>query len=146
MLRALSLAMAILLLPCEPASAGVLDDPGGNAALTYWQAFATLPRFTQAENQKIGECLTTPLDESARNMLTQSEYALQMLHRAAAQQGCDWGISYQDGVFTRLPHADAARVLCSLACMRRRLLRSRSKCRSRRRPPRRHDLGPAHLF
>jgi len=121
MLRALSLAMTILVLPLQSALADASPDPGGNAALKYWQAFATLPKFTQAENQKIGECLTTPLDEPARKLLTNAEYSLQMLHRGAVLRGCDWGMSYKDGIFTRLPHADAARVLTSLACLRGRM-------------------------
>jgi hypothetical protein len=121
MLRALSLAMTILVLPLESAYVDAGPDPVVNAALKYWQAFATLPKFTQAENQKIGECLTTPLDEPARTMLINAEYALRMLHRGAALRGCEWGTSYEQGVFTRLPHVDAARVLTSLACMRGRL-------------------------
>jgi hypothetical protein len=121
MLRALSLAITILLLPWESAPSGARLDPDGDAAQKYWQAFATLPTFTQAEKQKIGACLTTPLDEPARQMLIKAEYALQMLHRGAALHDCDWGISYEDGIFTRLPHTDAARVLTSLACVRGRL-------------------------
>jgi hypothetical protein len=121
MLRALSLTMTMLFLPLESAAPAARLDPDANAAQKYWQAFATLPAFTQAEKQKIGECLTTPLDEPARQMLVKAEYALQMLHRGAAHHECDWGISYEDGIFTRLPHTDAARVLSSLACLRARL-------------------------
>jgi hypothetical protein len=121
MLRALSLAITMLVPPLESASTDARLDPDGNAAQKYWQAFATLPTFTPAENQKIGACVTTPLDEPARQMLIKAEYALQMLRRGAALHDCDWGISYEDGIFTRLPHADAARVLTSLACLRGRL-------------------------
>ena len=66
MLRTLSLAMTILVLPSGTALGDAQTDPGGNAALKYWQAFATLPKFTDAENKRIGECLTTPLDDSTR--------------------------------------------------------------------------------
>ena len=52
--------------------------------LKYWQAFATLPKFTDAESKIIGDCLTAPLDDAARKILTSSEYSLTMLHRAAA--------------------------------------------------------------
>ena len=120
MVRALSLIMTMFWLPLE-ASSDARRDPDGNAAQKYWQAFATLPTFTQAEKQKIGACLTTPLDEPVRQMLIKADYALQMLHRGAALRDCDWGISYEDGFFTRLPHTDAARVLSSLACLRGRL-------------------------
>jgi hypothetical protein len=121
MLRVFSLAMMILVLGSGTARAAAGLDSDENAALTYWQAFATLPRFTPPENQKLGECLTTPLDETARKMLTDAEYALKMLHRGVARRGCDWGMSYEEGILTRLPHADAARVLTALACLRGRL-------------------------
>jgi len=121
MLRALSLVMTIFVLPLGSALADAGADSGGNAALKYWQAFATLPKFTDAENKKIGECLTTPLDDHTRKMLTNAEYSLQMLHRGAALRHCDWGVSYEDGVYALLPHAPAARVLTSLACLRARL-------------------------
>jgi len=121
MLRALILAMTIFVLPLGSAFAEGGADPGGNAALKYWQAFATLPKFTDAENKKISECLTTPLDNETRKMLTKAEYSLQMLHRGAALRKSDWGISYEDGIYALLPHADAARVLNSLACLRGRL-------------------------
>ncbi len=122
MLRALSLVMAILAFPMGSAIADAKTDPGGNAALKYWQAFATLPKFSDAENKKIGECLTTPLDDQTRKMLTNSDYSLQMLHRGAALRRCDWGMSYEeDGIYVLLPHAPAARVLTALACLRGRL-------------------------
>jgi hypothetical protein len=121
MLLALISAMTIFVLPLGSALAGGGADPGGNAALKYWQAFATLPKFTEAENKKISECLTTPLDDQTRKLLTKAEYSLQMLHRGAALRRCDWGISYEDGIYALLPHGDAARVLNSLACLRGRL-------------------------
>jgi hypothetical protein len=122
MLRALSLAMIILVFPVALAPADEGPNQEGNAALKYWQAFATLPKFTPAENQIIGEFLTTPLDEPTRKMLTHAEYSLQMLHRAAALRRCDWSISYaDDGVFARLPHADASRAIAFLACLRSRV-------------------------
>jgi hypothetical protein len=138
MLRAWSLAVAFLVLPigapawsmpaskrmptCLTVFTDAKTDPGGNAALKYWQAFATLPKFTGPEFRKIDECMTTPLDDQARKMLTEAEYSLQMLYRGVGLRDCDWGMSYsEDGVFARLPHADAARVLTSLAILRARL-------------------------
>ena len=77
-----------------------------NAALKYWQAFATLPVFTDAENQKIGNCLTTPLDDPARNILSNSEYSLTMMHRGAAFRTVSGASTFEEGVYARLPHAD----------------------------------------
>ena len=78
MLRALCLAMTILVQPFGSASAGAPSDPGANAALKYWQAFATLPHMTDAEGTKLNaECLTMPLDANARELVAKAEYALQ---------------------------------------------------------------------
>src|SRR5690348_15683673 len=51
MLRAVCLAMSVLVLPLELATAEAPPDAGANAALKYWQAFATLPRFTDNEQK-----------------------------------------------------------------------------------------------
>ena len=96
-------------------------DSDGNAALKYWQAFATLPTFNDAENKKLAEVLTTPLDDLARKILADADYSLRMMHHGAAQPRCDWGVSHEEGIFTRLPQANAARVLSSLACLRARM-------------------------
>ena len=121
MLRASFLAMAVLGLPSLSASADA-PAPVANAAMKYWQAFATLPQMTDAEGQKLSaECLTMPLDDHVRETVTRAEYALQMLHYGAALPRCEWGIGFEEGVYTRLPQANAARVLASLAALRARL-------------------------
>jgi hypothetical protein len=120
MLRALCLATAVLALPCEAGAADAPADLGANAALKYWQAFATLPRLTDAEQKKLNEYLAAPLDAPARDLVNKAEYAVQMLRYGAALPRCDWGVTYEEGVETRLPHADGARVLSSLACLRAR--------------------------
>jgi len=121
MLRALCLGLAILLVPLNAALAVASVDSNENAALKYWQAFATLPKFTDAENKILAEALTTPLDESARKILNDADYSLQMLHFGAALPKCDWGMSHEFGIFTRIPQADAARVLSNLASLRARM-------------------------
>jgi hypothetical protein len=121
MLRALCLIVTILVLPLESSFADARTESEENAALKYWQAFATLPRFTDAENKKLAEVLTTPLDDLARKILADANYSLQMMHNGAALPRCDWEMGYQEGVFTRLPQADAARVMASLVCLRARM-------------------------
>jgi hypothetical protein len=121
MLRASCLAVTILLLPSVSGFADERTDPDGNAALKYWQAFATLPQFTEAENKKIAESLTTPLDDLARKIVGDADYSLRMMHYGAAQPRCDWGMGHEEGIYTRLPQANAARVLSSLACLRARM-------------------------
>src|SRR5262245_10364441 len=98
MLRALCLALTFFLLPVRPVTADAPPALGVNAALKYWQAYATLPRFTDAEQSKlITQCVTMPLDSAVRDLVTRSEYALQMMRRGAAVRPCAWGISYEDG-------------------------------------------------
>ena len=123
MLRALCLATAVLVLPVGRASADAPGDLGANAALKYWQAFSTLPKFTDAEQAKLmAEHLTVPLDAQARESVSKAEYALRMLHHGAKLPRCDWGIDWEaDGIDVLLPQMTAARVLSSLACLRARI-------------------------
>jgi hypothetical protein len=122
MLRAWFLAMTVLVLPLEPASAGAPSEPCENAALKYWQAFASLPRLTGAEEKKLNEeCVTMPLDARAREIVTKADYALKMMRGGAALSRCEWDIGFEEGISTRLPHAEGARALASLACLRARI-------------------------
>jgi hypothetical protein len=121
MFRALCLATTVLLLTLNTGFADAKVDSDGNAALKYWQAFATLPTFNEAENKKLAEVLTTPLDDLARKILTDADYSLAMMRYGATQPRCDWGVGHEEGIFTRLPQANAARVLASVACLRARM-------------------------
>jgi hypothetical protein len=120
--RALCLAVGLLVLPLGYASADGPPDRGANAALQYWQAFATLPRLTDAEQRKLtAECLTMPLDAHAQEVVARADYALRMMRRGAALRRCAWDTAYEEGVYARLPHVEAAGVLSALACLRARL-------------------------
>jgi hypothetical protein len=122
MLRALCLAMTIFVLPLGHASADDAPDLGANAALKYWQAFAQLPKITEAEQKKlVADCLTMPLDAHAREIVTQADYTLLMMHRGAALPQCNWGVGSEEGIAALLPHVQAARVLTALACLRARI-------------------------
>jgi hypothetical protein len=122
MLRALCFAFTVLVIPLGHVSGDPIADPNTNAALSYWQAFATLPHLTDAEQNKLtSECLTMPLDAPTRELVDKTDYALQMMHRGVALPQCDWGISPEEGIYARLPHGPAARVLSSLACLRARM-------------------------
>ena len=73
MLRALSVAMIIFVLPLGPARADAPPERDANAALTYWQAFAQLPKFTDAQQNELREkYLTMPLDASAREIVARA--------------------------------------------------------------------------
>jgi hypothetical protein len=123
MLRTLCLATTVLVLPLGQASADAGPDLGGNAALKYWQAFAQLPRLTDAEQNKlVADSLTMPLDAQARDLVTKADYALRMMYQGAALPRCDWGIDWEaGGVEVLLPQLNAARVLSTLAALRARL-------------------------
>jgi hypothetical protein len=122
MMRAVGLTMTILAVPMGLALGDTSPDPGANAALKYWQAFAKLPKVSPAEQKKLeAESPTLPLDAHAREIVTRSEYALQMMHYAAAQPYCDWGMGYEEGIGTMLPHLEGAGLLSSVACLRARL-------------------------
>jgi hypothetical protein len=120
--RALCLAMTFLVLPLGHIYADGPPESGANAALKYWQAFATLPTLTHDEQAKLNQnYLTMPLDARARELVGKADYALKMMRRGAALPRCVWGISYEDGIFVRIPHAEATRALSALACLRARL-------------------------
>jgi hypothetical protein len=122
MLRALVPMMTLLILFPANASAEAAPSPGTNAALKYWRAFATMPKFTPAEEQRLANILTLPLDEQARAIVAKAEYSLRVMHSGAALPHCEWGIDWkEEGVEALLPQMTAARVLTSIACLRARM-------------------------
>lgn len=122
MLRALCLMMTVLVVPSGHASADDPPDLGANAALRYWQGFASLPKLSKDEESQLNaECLTMPLDARAHRLALESTYALRMMHYGAALPRCAWGIVEEEGIEAHLPHAQAARVMSSLACLRARI-------------------------
>jgi hypothetical protein len=121
MLRALCLATVSLGVFMGAAAADIPTPPSANAALKYWQAFATLPQLSDAEVQRLNsECLTMPLDGQVLDVVGRADYALRMLRLGAALPRCEWGIGLEEGVYTRLPQVTAAWTLSSLACLRAR--------------------------
>lgn len=122
MLRALCLTATVLFFSWSLASADTPPKTADNAALKYWQAFATLPSLEKAEEERLrADSSTMPLDAEARDLVAKADYSLKMLHRAAALPRCDWGLSFEDGIEALLPHAQAARALSSLAYLRARM-------------------------
>ena len=123
MLRASCFVIVSLVFSGGLVSAGEDSALGTNAALKYWQAFATLPKLTDAEQKVLTlEYATMPLDARARELVTNAEYSLRMMHRGASVRPCNWGIGWkEDGAETRLPQLSAARVLAALATLRARI-------------------------
>lgn len=81
--------------------------PADNAAPVYWQAFAALPEKPDA--------MDGPEFEA---WLKESERALQLLHTAAAKDGCDWNLDLSKGPELELSHISKARALASAALAR----------------------------
>jgi hypothetical protein len=122
MLRALSVVMTLVALPLGSASADPPSDLDDNAALKYWQAFAQLPKLTDAQEHGLNEdSLTMPLDAQARELVTKADYAFRMMRHGAALPRCAWGLGYEEGIELLIPHAQAARTLSKLACLRSRM-------------------------
>src|SRR3954451_8719964 len=123
MLRAASLTTLVLALALGSAFAEAPSGLDANAALKYWQAFATMPKLGDPEQSKLmAESLTMPLDAHARELVGRAEYALRMMRQGAALPRASWAIGWQEeGIDALLPQMTAARALSSLACVRARL-------------------------
>jgi hypothetical protein len=98
-------------------------DLGTNAALKYWQAFATLPKLTDGEEKAVvREANTMPLDAHVQELVKSAAYSLRLMHVGATVRPCDWSIVWkQEGSGTLLPQLSAARVLSALAVLRARI-------------------------
>ena len=118
MAKASPLILALGLLCAAPAAAADADL-AANAALKYWQAFATLPKIDDKERP---DYLTMPLDDKAKALVASADYSLEQMHYGAALPHCVWAPSMEeDGIRTRLPYLPAARNLAGLAVLRIRL-------------------------
>ena len=115
------LAAALLALIARPllADAPAVDFPpmSNNAALQYWQAFATLPALDLEQEKLLDNRATVPLDDAATKLLDGAHASFMFMHRAARLRQCDWGLDYRDGVSMHLPHLGKARTLARLAAL-----------------------------
>jgi hypothetical protein len=78
-----------------------------NAATVYWQAFAALPPQPEGDDPEafadwVGECAG----------------ALNLLHKAAAMDSCDWELDYSQGFQLLLSHVSKMNSLCKAAVAR----------------------------
>ncbi|HEX4588448.1 MAG TPA: hypothetical protein VH120_00855, partial [Gemmataceae bacterium] len=119
-----SVVAVIALLPAAGATAARQPAQPTVAALKYWQAFAQLPPRDDAQQKRLADWRTTPLDQAARRLATDGEKSMQYLRRGAAISRCDWSLDYEDGVSLLLPHLDKARTLTLLTCLRARIARA----------------------
>jgi RNA polymerase sigma factor (sigma-70 family) len=106
--------------PQRAEAPGAAPDRGANAAVPYGQALIALRRVGDQDKLR-ADCLTMPLDAHARELVTRGAYALRMMRRGAALPRCDWAIDPERGNYIPDTHADGAKVLSALACLRARL-------------------------
>lgn len=115
-----ALLIAPMEAPAEPAAEAALAK---NAALTYWRAFALLPKLDDDQQEALRKSLDRPgpVDKRLLLAIKSSEPSLKELHRAAKMPSCVWGTAFEDGVNAMMPHLSKARELARLACLRAQL-------------------------
>lgn len=96
-----------------------------NAALTYWRAFALLPKLDDDQQEALRKLESIdrlgPLDKKLIPVVESSGASLKELHRAAAMPSCDWGLAVEDGLNAMMPHLSMARELSRMARLRAQL-------------------------
>jgi hypothetical protein len=101
-----AVTLAMLAAVVVPQSAKPAENPGENAALRYWSAFAQMQdvALTDAQAKQLNRVLdgTAPFVVSAYgDLIARNRTALKTLARGAALPYCDWGIDY--GLGTAAP-------------------------------------------
>lgn len=114
LLAGMGLVLALL-----TAAAGAADPPA-NAALSYWQGMAMLPRLEEKHWKILGDLDTVKLDHEADLLVRSAGQTLRFLHHGAAIPRCDWGLPYEDGFHMLLIHVDKGRTVGRLALLRAR--------------------------
>jgi hypothetical protein len=99
------------------------DALDNNAALSYWQAFALLPPIDDKTRERMRSIMRgdSSVDDNMRKLVAASEDSLLLLYRGASIESCGWGIAYDNGPYTLLPHLGKARELSRIALLRARI-------------------------
>lgn len=116
-------ALGVFLIGPAEVPAGALTDEAvlaNNAALTYWRAFALLPKLDDDQQAAVRRSLDRlgPVNEKLLPIIKSTEPSLKELHRAAKMPSCVWGTAFDEGVNAMMPHFSKARELSRLACLR----------------------------
>jgi hypothetical protein len=91
-------------------------NPGDNAALRYWSAFAQMQdsAITEQQAKEMAATLdgTVPYDDlQYKDLVEKNRPALDIMARATTLQICNWGLDYQMGSETPVEYARKALVL-----------------------------------
>lgn len=113
----LVVTLAVLIIPDR--SWG--DDenyPGHNAALKYWQAYASMSRSLDAvTRKKVDSYADTLIDDAALKAVAQCEHAMELVHKAAGLSRCEWEVDLESGPTATIEHYEPVRALARLICL-----------------------------
>jgi len=124
MLLSLSLGWITFAVRADEPPGGTRSTFAPNAAVVYWQAFATMPDLTHEEESILGEAeysADTPLTSELEPIVARHEHALHELHRATRLHACDWQLDNDAGPNVLLPHLKYTQDLSRAALLRARL-------------------------
>ena len=100
--------------------------PPSNPALIYWQASAKMPQIGSKEGRVLADVIAgkSPASEpTAAALIANAEPALKIFRRGAESTSvCDWGLMFEDGPLTVLPHTSRMQQLSRLALGKAQLL------------------------
>jgi hypothetical protein len=89
-----------------------------NAALKYWQAYASMSRSLNARTrEKVDSYAETAIDETAVKAVAQCEYAIVLVHKAAKSERCEWEVDLEPGPAATIEHYEPVRALARLMCL-----------------------------
>lgn len=89
-----------------------------NASPLYWQAFAAMPKLSDAEKKLLD---SKTAGEAERALVAKADAALKLLAEASRADFCDWNLDLTKGPSLALPHLATARELAKLALLQARL-------------------------
>lgn len=92
------------------------EESTPNAALAYWQAFATLPTTNKEQDEVLSQ-VTSPLDKHAAALIEKGQGSMKSFHRATAMPNCDWGLEFSAGPHMVMPHLSKARQMARFAAL-----------------------------
>src|SRR5258708_3318082 len=95
-----------------------LPDQDRNATTHYREAFALLPKLTDAENRSIAAEATVPLTDAVRELINRGEPAFAAWKRGSLLRYCDWGPEPFGSNFEHyFDFGDQVRLVTQLGCL-----------------------------
>jgi hypothetical protein len=91
--------------------------PPINPALLYWQAAAMLPKLSEEQASEVNEMATgrKPVDAEKLGSYGFGSGSRLLRKAAASPAPCDWGLAFEDGPETVMPHLSKLREMALIA-------------------------------